>query len=454
MTKKQISISVTGAAGFIGSHLVKRFILENFKVGLILDSFSPSYGGEWCNYRQKFLVPEVKISNINLLEENANSLADKLGSTDILLHFAAFPGVRQGELESHRFLKNNVNSSSIVIDAARLNKNIKAIIFASSSSVYGDLGLTKPSKEIDANGSQIKSNYSMTKWINEIQFSFWQKKLNIPIIGLRFFTVFGQWGRPDMAYFKFTKSILENIPIQIYNYGLMKRDFTYIDDIVKGILAVLERIPTGSLQDCSPFNLFNIGHNKPVDLIYFIELLEQLTGKKAIKEYLPLQPGDVTETYADITEFTPSGQKSASRDQIELLAIEGNQEVKNLAHAVLQQRKADKLANTYFKNFMEKHVDGFVHPSVKTLGARTSRMSITDPALQTLPKGDDTVRTAFIPKDENHVIVTSDLDQVEFRMFASLSGDTNLINLLGGTHKEGLDICKSNEKSMLDADPH
>jgi len=142
---------------------------------------------------------------------------------------------------------------------------------------------------------------------------------------------------------------------------------------------------------------------------------------------------------ADINEYTPSGQKSASRDQLELLAIEGNDEVKNLAHTVLQQRKADKLANTYFKNFMEKHVDGFVHPSVKTLGARTSRMSITDPALQTLPKGDDTVRTAFIPKDENHVIITSDLDQVEFRMFASLSGDANLISLFNRADREGSD---------------
>jgi DNA polymerase-1 len=142
---------------------------------------------------------------------------------------------------------------------------------------------------------------------------------------------------------------------------------------------------------------------------------------------------------ADINEYTPSGQKSASKDQLELLAIEGNDEVKNLAHTVLQQRKADKLANTYFKNFMEKHVDGFVHPSVKTLGARTSRMSITDPALQTLPKGDDTVRTAFIPKDENHVIITSDLDQVEFRMFASLSGDANLISLFNRADREGSD---------------
>jgi DNA polymerase-1 len=132
---------------------------------------------------------------------------------------------------------------------------------------------------------------------------------------------------------------------------------------------------------------------------------------------------------AEISEFTPSGQKSASKEQLMKLMIEGNDEVRNLADTVLKQRKADKLANTYFLNFMNKHIDGFVHPSVKTLGARTSRMSITDPALQTLPKGDSTVRRAFIPKDEDHVIITSDLDQVEFRMFASLSGDENLIKL-------------------------
>lgn len=142
---------------------------------------------------------------------------------------------------------------------------------------------------------------------------------------------------------------------------------------------------------------------------------------------------------AEITEFTPSGAKSASKDQLKKLLIEGNDEVKNLADTVLQQRKADKLATTYFLNFMEKHIDGVLHPSVKTLGARTSRMSITDPALQTLPKGDATVRRAFIPKDEDHVIITSDLDQVEFRMFASLSNDENLINLFNRADVEGSD---------------
>lgn len=142
---------------------------------------------------------------------------------------------------------------------------------------------------------------------------------------------------------------------------------------------------------------------------------------------------------AEINEYTPSGQKSASKDQLKLLSIEGNDEVKALAEIVLKQRKADKLANTYFSNFLNDNVNGFVHPSVKTLGARTSRMSIQNPALQTLPKGDDVVRRAFIPKDEEHVIITSDLDQVEFRMFASLSQDPNLISLFNRADATGSD---------------
>lgn len=142
---------------------------------------------------------------------------------------------------------------------------------------------------------------------------------------------------------------------------------------------------------------------------------------------------------AEITSLTPSGQKSADKDQLAFLAITGNAEVKNLADIALKQRKADKLANTYFANFINDNVNGFVHPSVKTLGARTSRMSIQNPALQTLPKGDATVRTAFIPKDKDHVIITSDLDQVEFRMFASLSQDPNLITLFNRADATGSD---------------
>ena len=142
---------------------------------------------------------------------------------------------------------------------------------------------------------------------------------------------------------------------------------------------------------------------------------------------------------ADITEFTPTGQKSCTKDQLKKLMIDENKEIANLADTVLKQRKADKLANTYFSNFLTESIDGVVHPSVRTLGARTSRMSITNPALQTLPKGDDVVRRAFIPKDDNHVIVTSDLDQVEFRMFASLSQDPNLVSMFNIADSTGSD---------------
>jgi len=142
---------------------------------------------------------------------------------------------------------------------------------------------------------------------------------------------------------------------------------------------------------------------------------------------------------AEITQLTPSGNKSASADQLKMLARDGSPEVKQLAETVLKQRKADKLASTYFSNFINDNVNGFVHPSVKTMGARTGRMSIQNPALQTLPKGDDTVRRAFLPKDDDHVIITSDLDQVEFRMFASLSQDQNLISLFNNADASGSD---------------
>lgn len=189
-----------------------------------------------------------------------------------------------------------------------------------------------------------------------------------------------------------------------------------------------------------------------IDLDYSQKKFDELTAyAESVKVWASQNYGGVSitsnvqlvrllqEMGAEITSFTPSGQPSADKDQLKMLLAEGNDAVKQLADVVLKQRKADKLANTYFKNFLEDNIDGFVHPSVKTLGARTSRMSITAPALQTLPKGDDVVRRAFIPKDEDHVIVTSDLDQVEFRMFASLSQDPNLITLFNRADATGSD---------------
>jgi DNA polymerase-1 len=189
-----------------------------------------------------------------------------------------------------------------------------------------------------------------------------------------------------------------------------------------------------------------------VDLGYSRQKFDELTSYgESVKSWAKQTYGGVSITSnqqlvrlfeslgAEITEYTPTGQKSCTKDQLRLLMIDDNKEIANLADTVLKQRKADKLANTYFSNFLTESIDGFVHPSVKTLGARTSRMSITDPALQTLPKGDDVVRKAFIPRDEDHVIVTSDLDQVEFRMFASLSSDPNLISLFNLADSTGSD---------------
>jgi DNA polymerase-1 len=189
-----------------------------------------------------------------------------------------------------------------------------------------------------------------------------------------------------------------------------------------------------------------------VDLEYSRKKYDELTAyTESVKKWAKSKYGGVSITSnvqlvrlfeslgAEITEYTPTGQKSCTKDQLKMLVRDGNSEVSALADTVLKQRKADKLASTYFSNFLTESIDGFVHPSVKTLGARTSRMSITNPALQTLPKGDDVVRKAFLPRDSDHVIVTSDLDQVEFRMFASLSNDDNLINLFNLADATGSD---------------
>jgi len=195
-------------------------------------------------------------------------------------------------------------------------------------------------------------------------------------------------------------------------------------------------------QKCGPQGPYNRAYELEMATRKIVTRME-LNGARVDLDYSKkkfeelIQYSDSVKDWASKT--TPSGAKSASKDQLKLLMINGNSDVKNLAENVLKQRKADKLANTYFSNFMQKSVNGIVHPSVKTLGARTSRMSITDPALQTLPKGDDTVRTAFIPREEGNVIITSDLDQVEFRMFASLSEDENLISLFHKADATGSD---------------
>ena len=261
-------ISVTGGAGFIGAQLIRRLKNENFTIETALDSFKPSYEGDWCALRQKFL--------------------------------AAFPGIRQGEIESYNYLQNNVLSSGKIIEACKLNKNIKAILFASSSSVYGDEGFDGPCKEICANGMQLKSNYAMTKWINEIQFRTWQQKLKIPIFGLRFFTVFGEWGRPDMAYSKFTNSILNEKPVNIYGEDGGYRTMTHIDAAVTQIIGLIRYLKNSQFSANLGFETFNIGSPNSITALEMGDLISKIVHKKAVYSFVKRPSGDAIATSADL----------------------------------------------------------------------------------------------------------------------------------------------------------
>ena len=226
---------------------------------------------------------------------------------DRVVHLAAQAGVRYSITNPHAYGESNLIGFLNILEACRHNQ-IQHLVYASSSSVYG--GNTKmPFSESDSVDHQV-SLYAATKKANELMAHTYSHLYGLPTTGLRFFTVYGPWGRPDMAYFSFTKNIIEGKPIQVFNHGRMKRDFTYIDDIVDGVVATLDRTATadaafdrsapnpGTAQ--APFRVFNIGNHSPVELGTFIETLENSIGQQAIKEYKPMQPGDVEATYADV----------------------------------------------------------------------------------------------------------------------------------------------------------
>ena len=227
-----------------------------------------------------------------------------------MIHLAAQAGVRYSIKNPNAYVKSNLLGFTNILEASRNNK-IEHLVFASSSSVYG--GNTKlPFSEKD-NIDHPVSFYAATKKANELMAHTYSHLYNLPITGLRFFTVYGPWGRPDMALFLFTKSILKNKAINIFNYGNMIRDFTFIDDIVSGVIATCDKIAFPSKKfnstkpiphiSNSPYRIFNIGNNQPVKLMNFIKSLEKVLGKKAKKRFLPLQQGDVPKTYADTKEL-------------------------------------------------------------------------------------------------------------------------------------------------------
>ncbi len=304
------TILVTGAAGFIGAALVKALLSLDFKV-IGIDNLNDYYStslkrsrlteikkvsmknGEWFFY-------EISIEDNKVLQDIINRY-----NPEILVHLAAQAGVRYSITNPAAYIQSNLVGFANVLEGCRQNK-ISHLIYASSSSVYGG-NKNLPFYEEQAVNHPV-SLYAATKKSNELMAHTYSHLYDLPTTGLRFFTVYGPWGRPDMAPMIFARSILNNEPIQVFNHGKMQRDFTYIDDVVEGIIRCCFKkasidddfnplIPNPSTSSV-PYRIFNIGNSHPTQLLYFIELLENNLGKKAIKNFQPMQPGDVVSTAA------------------------------------------------------------------------------------------------------------------------------------------------------------
>ena len=295
------NILVTGAAGFIGFHLIKRLCLDNFSV-VGIDNLNDYYDINLKNDRLRLLEHKNFIFLNHDLSRN--DFLDELfikHKFDTVIHLAAQAGVRYSIENPQAYGESNLTGFINIIEASRKFK-VNNFLYASSSSVYG-LNEEIPFRESHKT-ENIVSLYAATKKSNEIIAETFSKMYSLPVIGLRFFTVYGPYGRPDMAYFKFTKSIIEGKEIEIFNNGELYRDFTHIDDIVEGIIKILERIGNTSMNKNENLSkIFNIGRGKPIKLTDFIEELEINLNKSANKIYVEMQLGDVYKTYADISKL-------------------------------------------------------------------------------------------------------------------------------------------------------
>ncbi len=289
-----MKILITGSAGFIGFHLAN-YLMEKGHEVVGLDSMNSYYDRELKRHRNKILLnnKSYKFLQIDLSDNDIEINESKF---DIVIHLAAQAGVRYSIENPKAYVDSNILGFYNVLEICK-KYQAKHLVYASSSSVYGNNSIA-PFKE-DQNVDKPESFYAASKKSNELMAHAFSKINNLPMTGLRFFTVYGTFGRPDMAYYKFTKKIFSDEPIEIYNEGKLKRDFTHIDDIVFGIDELLEKSP--SLQgNKSLHNVFNIGNNSPTNLMQFISILENGIGKEAKKIFLPMQKGDVFETYASI----------------------------------------------------------------------------------------------------------------------------------------------------------
>jgi UDP-glucuronate 4-epimerase len=304
-------ILVTGAAGFIGFHVARRLLAAGQTV-VGLDNVNDYYSVRLKQDRLAQLQgqPGFRFEKMDLADGEAMASLFRQERFDVVVHLAAQAGVRYSLENPMAYINSNLVGFAHILEGCR-HTQVKHLVYASSSSVYG--ANTRMPFSVHDNVDHPVSLYAASKKSNELLAHSYSHLYRLPTTGLRFFTVYGPWGRPDMALWLFTEAILQGRPINVFNQGKMRRDFTYVDDIVEGIVRVMDRVPqpdpawSGDAPDPGtsncPYKVYNIGNNQPVELLDAIEMLETCLGRKAVKNLLPMQPGDVPETYADIADL-------------------------------------------------------------------------------------------------------------------------------------------------------
>jgi UDP-glucuronate 4-epimerase len=306
-----MKVLVTGAAGFIGFHTARQ-LLERGESVVGLDNFNDYYDVSLKEARAALLDPydDFRMERIDLEDRAAMEALFERERFDKVVHLAAQAGVRYSLENPHSYIESNVVGTLHILEGCR-HFGVEHLVYASSSSVYG--ANTSMPFSIHQNVDHPLALYGATKKANELMAHTYSNLYGLPTTGLRFFTVYGPWGRPDMALFMFTKNILEGRPIDVFNYGNHRRDFTYIDDIVEGVIRTMDNTARPNPDwdpgnpdpgtSRAPYRLYNIGNQQPVELMHYIEVLEDCLGKKAEKVLLPLQDGDVPDTWADTSDL-------------------------------------------------------------------------------------------------------------------------------------------------------
>lgn len=306
-----MKVLITGAAGFIGSALSLR-LLERGDEVVGIDNLNDYYDVGLKEARLERTVAYGTFTDLRIGIDDREAMAEIFSThrPDRVINLAAQAGVRYSIENPLAYVDTNLLGFANILEGCRHN-DVEHLVYASSSSVYGSN--TSMPFSVHDNVDHPVSLYAASKKANELMAHTYSHLYRLPTTGLRFFTVYGPWGRPDMAYFRFTQNILAGKPIDVFNNGNHQRDFTYIDDIVEGVVRVLDKIPepnpdwSGDAPDpassTAPYRLYNIGNNQPVELMHYIEVLEDCLGKKAVKNMLPMQPGDVQATYADVDEL-------------------------------------------------------------------------------------------------------------------------------------------------------